>query len=324
MAGALADWKTPLPAPLAGDARALSREAHDEILSLVRPRPNPFLARLALTWATITVVTWVAVLVENWLATVGAIIIVGTRQNVLGLLVHEQIHDLGLPKRGGDTLVNLLAAFPLFVLTVEGYAQVHLAHHKYYFTQKDPDFVRKRGPDWATPMPVRRLCWLLLSDLLGLNLVALVKGKRPSTTVPEFNRPSAPLAVIRIGYYGVAVVVVALLELWSVIVLYWILPLLTVTQVLVRWAALCEHKYNLDQPEIAESSPIIILKWWEKLLMPNLNFSLHPYHHYFPGVPYGDLPKVHAIFEREGLVDHTRVFYGYGSFLRFISTPSFR
>ena len=103
---------------------------------------------------------------------------------------------------------------------------------KDYFTEKDPDFVRKSGPAWATPMTVRRLCWLLL------------------------------------------------------------VLLLTVTQVLVRWGALCHH------PEMVGEAP--------------------PYHHYFPGVPYSDLPKIHAIFEREGLVIRPRVFYGYGSFIRFI------
>jgi fatty acid desaturase len=277
-----------------------------------------FLARLTLTWATIIGAVAIAVLAQSWLATIAAIVAIGTRQIVLGLLTHEQVHDLGLPKRGGDTLVNFLAAFPLLVLTVEGYAQVHLAHHKYYFTEKDPDFVRKSGPAWATPMTVRRLCWLLLADLIGLNLVTLVKGKRAPTPVPEFNRASAPPVVVRLGYYVSAVAAITLLGGWFVVLLYWIVPLLTVTQVLVRWGALCEHKYNLDQPAVAASSPIIILKWWEKLLMPNLNFSLHPYHHYFPGVPYSDLPKIHTIFEREGLVIRPRVFYGYGSFLRFI------
>jgi fatty acid desaturase len=313
----LADWKTPLPAPLSGDARALSPPARDEILSLVRPRPVRFVARLALTWATIVAAIWVAVLADSWLATIAAIVVVGTRQIVLGLLVHEQVHDLGLPKRGGDTLVNLSAAFPLLVLTVEGYAQVHLAHHKYYFTAKDPDFVRKSGPDWAIPMTGRRLARLLLTDLLGLNLLALVKGKRASAP-PEFNRAGAPPAIARWSFSLVAGVVIGLLGGWSLVAVYWIVPLLTVTQVLVRWGALCEHKYNLDRPEIAGSSPIILLSWWERLLLPNLNFSLHPYHHYFPGIPYSDLPRVHGIFEREGLVNRRSVFRGYGAFLKFI------
>jgi len=29
---------------------------------------------------------------------------------------------------------------------------------KDYFTEKDPDFVRKSGPAWAIPMTARRLC----------------------------------------------------------------------------------------------------------------------------------------------------------------------
>jgi len=53
-------------------------------------------------------------------------------------------------------------------------------------------------------------------------------------------------------------------------------------------------------------------------LLPNLNFTLHPYHHYFPGIPYADLPQVQAIFDREGLLDRTRVFNGYGQYLRFV------
>src|SRR5437870_8549578 len=65
-----------------------------------------------------------------------------------------------LPRRGGDLAVNLCAAFPLLVITVEGYTQVHLAHHKYYFTANDPDFVRKSGADWAIPMASSRLLWL--------------------------------------------------------------------------------------------------------------------------------------------------------------------
>ena len=111
---------------------------------------------------------------------------------------------------------------------------------------------------------------------------------------------------------------ITLLAGWAVVVLYWVVPLLTVTQALVRWGALCEHKYNLDRPSVAESSPIVVVRWWERLLLPNLNFSPHPYHHYFPGIPFPDLPRVHAIFEREGLVDRARVFHGYAAFLPFL------
>jgi fatty acid desaturase len=46
---------------------------------------------------------------------------------------------------------------------------------------------------------------------------------------------------------------------------------------------------------------------------------MHPYHHYFPGVSFALLPKIHEIYCREGLVNHENVFRGYGSYLGFIT-----
>jgi len=93
----LTDWKTPLLAPVAGDHHALSPAARDEVLALVRPRPLRFLTRLVLTWATIVAVIVIAVRADSGPVTVAAIVAVATRQIVLGLLIHEQVHDLGLP-----------------------------------------------------------------------------------------------------------------------------------------------------------------------------------------------------------------------------------
>lgn len=66
---------------------------------------------------------------------------------VLGLLLHEQVHRLGLRSKYGDWIVNLLVAYPIMFTTVEDYAKVHLSHHKYFFTRRDPDFIRKSGKD---------------------------------------------------------------------------------------------------------------------------------------------------------------------------------
>jgi fatty acid desaturase len=314
----LADWATPLPSPLLGDHRRLSPAARAEIQTLIRPQPMRLVVQLVLAWITIAGVVWLALVSGSLLVSAAAIVIVASRQILLGLLIHEQVHDLALPRRGGDLVLNLCAAFPLLVITVEGYTQVHLAHHKYYFTQADPDFIRKSGPDWAIPMAPSRLLCLFLKDLLGLNSIRLIRGKRTGTYRPEFNRPKHPPTLIRVTFYLVAALVITALGSWPVVLLYWVLPLLTVTQAMLRWGGLCEHKYNLNGPEIATSSPIIALRWWERLLLPNLNFTLHPYHHYFPGVPYADLPRVQAIFDREGLLDRARIFNGYGEYLRFV------
>lgn len=303
-----------------GDRQSLSPQARAEILALGGPRPRPFILTALYAWAVIIGVVWWAVEAQSAWIDLLAIVIVATRQNVLGLLVHDQAHCLGFPARPGDLIANLLAGYPLLVLTVEGYAQVHLSHHKYFFTEKDPDFLRKSGPEWTFPMPGRRLGKILLTDLLGLNVWRLIKGKK--LPGEAFKRPHPTPKWVRLGFYACLAGILTVTQTWGIFLLYWIVPLLTVFQVIVRWGGICEHKYNLLNASVAESSPIILPRWWERLLLPNLNFTLHPYHHFFPGVSFSLLPQAHTIFCREGLIDEQRVFHGYGAYLKHLLQPS--
>jgi fatty acid desaturase len=306
---------TASPFGLRGGKKSLSKAAMAEIMRYKGPRPWIWLRTAALAWVTIILAVWWAEQMHSLWATLFAVVIVASRQNVLGLLIHEQAHCLGFPSRY-DWLANLLAAYPLLLVSVEGYAQVHLSHHKFYFTQKDPDFLRKSGPDWTFPMPAGRLAWLFLTDVAGLNVVRLIKGKQMKGET--FKRPHATPAWVRLVLYLPLAAVFTLTGTWSLFLIYWLLPLLTVMQALVRLGAISEHKYNLEHASVEDTSPIIMPRWWEKLILTNLNFTLHPYHHYFPGISYSYLPKVHAIFCREGLVDESKLFRGYWPYLRFL------
>jgi fatty acid desaturase len=216
-------------------------------------------------------------------------------------------------------LVNLFAAYPLLVLTVEGYAQVHLAHHRDYFSEKDPDFLRKSGEEWSFPKTPRETTRLFLTDILGINTLKLIRGKSQTHQGFAFARRYRVPAWVRPIYFVVLAGVLTWTEAWGIFLLYWILPILTVSQLIVRWGAICEHKYNLPSGSVPESTPLILLGWWERLLLPNLNFALHPYHHFFPGVSFSQLPKVHEIYCREGLLNYENIFLGYAAYLKFIT-----
>ena len=313
---------TLLPAALKGDKQSLPPAALQEVMALNGPRPEAFTVELVWAWVVIVgAVAW-AVHVDRWWATLIAILVVATRQNVLGLLTHDQAHLLGYRQRFGDLLVNLFASYPLLVLTVEGYAQVHLAHHRDYFTPNDPDFIRKSGPEWSTPKRPGELLAIFLQDIVGINTVRLVRGKKLAIENAAFARRHRIPRWVRPAYYVALAGLLTFTGGWTVFLLYWVLPLVTVFQLIVRWGALCEHKYNLAGASVADSTPLILLSWWERLLLPNLNFAMHPYHHYFPGIGFSRLPEVHRIFEREGLIDERHVFRGYFSYLRFILRPA--
>jgi fatty acid desaturase len=308
-----------LPPALLGDKSSLSDQARTEILNLNGARPLAFLWQAFGAWAVIIAAISLATHVDNTWISALAIIIVATRFNIFALLVHEQVHFLGLRGRYGDLIADLLVAYPLFGVTVESYAKVHLSHHRFYFTEKDPDHLRKAGVDWTFPMSPSHLAKLLISDVMGLSFIKLLKGKRHENT-DFFKRPRPSPKWTRPVFYLLVAALLTYTGAWSIFLVYWVLPLLTVFPLIVRLGAVSEHVYNLPGASVIESSPLIIQKWWEKLLLPNLNFTLHAYHHFYPGVAWINLPKIHEIFVREKLLSEQNIFQGYWAYLKYLQS----
>jgi fatty acid desaturase len=305
----------PLPNPMLGGKDALSPEGKKEIKTLSGPRPGRFLFELGLNWAVIGVTMWTATWINNLWFYLFVIYFIGTRQNILGLLIHEQTHYLCSRKRWGDAVTNLFAAWPIVVVSIEGYAKIHLAHHSYYFSENDPDFIRKNGKEWTFPMKVRFLCWLFFKDAIGGTFIALLTGKKePSNEL--ISRPAVFPMWVRLLYYAVIIGLSVWLGFWELLLLLWVVPLLLVLPVIVRFSAICEHKYNVLGGKLEESTATIILSWWERMLLPRLHFNYHIYHHYYPGIAFSNLPKVHALFEKEGLVNKDNLFGGYLAYFR--------
>ncbi len=310
-----------LPAAVREDKSRLPPQLLEELKPLKTRRPWRFLLELLGAWLVIFFVVALAVHLDHWLMTVTAILIVATRQNILGLLVHDQAHCTGFKPYPGDIIANLFAAYPLMVLTVEGYARVHLTHHAKYFTEQDPDHIRKSGEEWNYPMRTNQFLKILARDLLGLNIIKLIKGKQAVPKGRGFARQNRVPLWLRPAYYLLLATILTATGTWAIFLLYWVLPLITVFQIIVRWGAVCEHQYNRLDATVQETTPLITMRWWERLLLPNLNFSYHIYHHYFPGISFSRLPKVHDAFVRYGLVEEKAVFHGYWSYLKFILSP---
>lgn len=62
---------------------------------------------------------------------------------------------------------------------------------------------------------------------------------------------------------------------WTAFFVYGVLPIWTVVQLMIRWIDVAEHKYNIEYGTVIETTPIIELTWWQKLLFPDLNFGYH-------------------------------------------------
>jgi fatty acid desaturase len=305
------------PAVLGGP-KNLSPEALSKVQALSGARPGRFWAELALNWLVIAGLVTLGVAAGNLFVTVACIVLIGTRQMVFGLLLHEQVHRLGSRSKYADWFVNFFAVYPLVVTTVEDYAAVHLAHHKYFMTSRDPDFIRKSGPNWTFPASLSTILKIVVRDVTGLNTIALIRGKTAPPNSTEFKRPKPTPKWLRLAFFVAVAGALTLLHGWTVFLIYWAIPLLTVAQLFVRWIAVIEHKYNVEGSTVHEVTPIIRLTWWQKILLPDFNFAMHVYHHLHAGVSFANLPRVHTIYKTEGLVDESAVFHGQGSYLRYL------
>jgi fatty acid desaturase len=306
----------PIPSAICEDRRRLSPKATNEILKLMRPAPHLFIVQAAWAWMVIVSAFLVAEYFRSIPLTIIAIYVIGTRQIVLGLLVHEQIHSVGFKSAAGTLFANITAGYPL-LMSVETFRGVHLEHHRHFFTDRDPDYLRKQGKEWTFPQQGRELLKSFLRDATGLSLLKFLKSKHAAKDA-ETTYGGSGTPRVRVAYYIVIAALLTATHHWTLFLLYWFVPLLTVFQVLVRWNAICEHKYDLVAPSVAESTPLICLKWWERILLPNLNFTYHTYHHYYPGVPSYWLPRIHEIYCKEGLVREEHVFHGYYEYLKFL------
>ena len=310
----------PLPATISPERRQqhLSAEARQQIARLNGPRPQRFLLEIGKIWATIAAAIMIAVYCHNILVSVAAIIIIGGRQNSLGLMMHEQAHYLGLKSRWGDLITSLLVCYPLLVVNVAGYARIHLTHHRFFFTDKDPDIIRKAGRDWAFPMTRGRLAWLFARNLLGLDIIQTIIGKNRKHTLPKLKRLGPTHGWTQVLFVIVLATVLTLTHGWAVFLIYWLLPLVTLLQAFVLLGAMCEHVY-VKGVSLETSTAIIIPTWWERMIFNDYNFFYHVYHHYFPGVAFANLPQIHDIYVREGLVREDRIFYGIYRYLGFLT-----
>jgi fatty acid desaturase len=305
----------PLVSPIKVARSEVPPNVKREVYLLMRPAAGAFLFQWTSAWVIIIGSISAAVHLDNPWTTLLAIFIVATRQNLLALLMHEQTHWLASRLKWADYFCELLIAYPLLV-TLEGYRRVHLSHHAGYFTENDPDYLRKQGRAWTFPQEPAYFFSVLLRDLFGITVWKTLKGKAVSEASSLVKANFYPPRWLRPVFFAALFLGLTLSHTWKIYLVYWVLPLFTIMQLFIKWGAISEHKYNLVHPSVEESSPLIELRWWERLLFPNMNFTLHIYHHWYQTIPASQLPKVHKLFRKAGLVDDRYVFHGYGAYLR--------
>lgn len=251
-------------------------------------------------WAIIITAAAAAIVSGHWIVYLLAMVLIGSRQQALGILVHDATHYLLFTNRTvNDVVSDLFCGFPVNISTTL-YRHTHFRHHRFTNTADDPDWqLQQRDPDWRWPKNRREAAALLIRSALALN----VRGAARAAAVwaPGFHlvdplSPAFPLrARLLFAVSSVAVWATIISSGYLVpILVLWLVPALTMLNVTNRLRATAEHVLAPSSHEL-NSTRTVIPHPLERFLIAPLNINYHVEHHMFPSVPARNLGQLHEI-----------------------------
>lgn len=298
--------------------KAIEILSREEIDSLRRIRPWMGAWGIVHAWGVIFGAMALAAWFPNPATWILAVAVVGARQLGLAILMHDGAHRLLFRNHGrNDALTQWLTAFPVKA-DIRTYRPYHLEHHRHTQTAGDPDLVLS-APFPIAPASFRRK---ILRDLLGLTGLKLLFGSLRRRRKSPGGAPKNRLNFAPGGNAGFLISNAALFGiLWaagrpSFYFLFWLLPLLTVFQLVTRVRSIAEHGVLPAHPDDFNNTRTTRAGLLARAFIAPYCVNYHIEHHLFTFVPWYNLPKAHALLLAKGYGPRMEIGESYAAVLR--------
>lgn len=225
------------------------------------------------------------------------VMVIGTRQLGLAILMHEAAHGgLSPNRRLNDFLGHWLCAVPVGA-SLDAYRPYHLAHHKYAQQAEDPDLVLS-APFPVSPASLRRK---IIRDLTGqtffkqrvLFALRAFRTRRDEDVAQGAvvtGKSVAPFLLVNAALFAV----VALAGVWWAWFALWLLPLATWFPMVTRLRNIAEHAcVEGSSTDPFRAARTTRASWWERAFIAPYWVNFHAEHHLFMHVPCWKLPTLH-------------------------------
>lgn len=271
-------------------------------------------------WLLILAGFTLSVLWPHPLAWLASILLLAAGQAGLAILQHEASHrSLFASARLNDIVGDWFAAQPL-LQSMPGYRAYHMTHHRLAGTPDDPDLIMTE----QYPVNAASLRRKLLRDVSGLTGLKSVIGligmqigywqyELTGRVVrvqphPQGMRGFAHAFMARRGWIawlwqGIFLGVLTLLG-HAEVYLLWLIAFLFVLPVCMRVRQIADHAvvadpHSSDALQHARSSQA---SWWERWLLAPHNEHYHLEHHLLPTAPCWNLPRLHEVLAKDGVI----------------------
>lgn len=229
------------------------------------------------------------------------VMIIGTRQLGLAILMHEAAHGaLAKNLKLNDRLGHWLCAVPIGA-SLTAYRPYHLSHHRFAQQPDDPDLMLS-APFPVTPASLRRK---MIRDLTGQTFfkqrvllpIAMMRKAKAVEATPTHDYESivtgrSVLPFVLVNLAMLAGFVAA--GVWWAWFALWLLPMATWFPLVTRLRNIAEHacvEGSATDPYRAARTTRAC--WWERALIAPYQVNFHAEHHLFMHVPCWNLPRLH-------------------------------
>jgi fatty acid desaturase len=228
------------------------------------------------------------------------VMVIGTRQLGLAILMHEAAHGaLARNLKFNDFLGQWLCAVPVGA-SLTAYRPYHLAHHRFAQQPEDPDLVL------SAPFPVSgaSLRRKMIRDLTGqtffkqrvlLPLVALRGRAAEGAEAHDYDAMVTGRSVAAFMLFNAALLAaLSLLGVGWAFLALWLLPMSTWFPLVTRLRNIAEHACVEGSADDAfRAARTTRASWWERAFIAPYWVNFHAEHHLFMHVPCWNLPRLH-------------------------------
>ncbi len=252
-------------------------------------------------WAVIIGAMVLVALWPNPLTIVLAIMVIGSRQLGLAILMHDAAHNALFRSPALNEWVGEWLCGRPILADLGGYRRYHLQHHRHTQTERDPD-LNLSAPFPTTRASLRRKFWRDLTGQTGLKqrfqqFALWLRLAGDDDAIDEANRGNQTFAgsgVERGLLVNVLMLAVLItLGVWWLYPLLWVLPLLTWYQLVVRIRNIAEHGAVEKGDNPLTNVRTTKASWWERAFIAPYWVNYHLEHHLVMHVPCYNLPKLH-------------------------------
>lgn len=282
-----------------GGQSTFSKETREGIRSLQTRNNTTNLFFIAFDWAVIIGAIALSQMVGGMITYLIAVFLIASRQRAFDNLTHEASHNsLFKNKTMNNWLGMLFASFPIFT-SLSAYRVSHFTHHKHLSEENDPDLIRYKLFGLENP-PQKKWVFILKHMIKPLTLIHVPRYIYGTLSSFIFSK-EIPLKeqLGRLAYWAVVITAAVLTGHGLDLVLYWVVPYVTVLQVIRYYAEMSEHAGIMEEPDpLFKTRNVFGNILFLKLFYPHKD-HFHLIHHLYAGIPHYNMHAAHQILMQE-------------------------